>query len=172
MADLETMLQAELDRITRPVVREDIGELTLAQRRAALPLERRQEISREAGPVGSREYRSAMRRLQRYVTGAAELRRPSPATIRRLARVTAAARIARQSTRASITGRVRVSDDVRRRTVTAVIPPEDMRPVIRAYMADNIERAADRFLDGFIRAYSGVPVAFESVERLRLDPVG
>lgn len=170
MADLETMLEAELDRLTAPIVRADISELPLAERRRALPLERRQEIAREAGPTGSREYRSAMRRLQRYVTGAGEIRRPSAETLRRLGRIAGAARLSRGPVRAVIVGLVRVSKDLRRRTVAATLPAAAMRRIVTPYLGGDMELAADRFLDAFIRAYSGVPVGFESVERLRLEP--
>lgn len=172
MADFGDRVLAELERLLAPrEVPVDLAELTPAERQQALPLELRQEIAREAGARGSRAYASAMRRMQRYITGAGEARLPAGAQLVRLDRSLGIARMRERDTAVSILGWVRVSKDLRHRHVGATIPAADMQPVVRAFVAGDHGTAVNLFLDAFISAYAGVPVAFESVDSVRLTLV-
>lgn len=133
------------------------------------------ELGRSSDKRGAR-YVAARRRVERYRVFARgdkgkQRRRPSPADITAVAGAARAVRAAplRPGHTATITGMVRISDDLRRRTVSAPISKENGRAYLSAYAAGNYRRAAAAFLDGFRASYSGVPLVFESVEAVKLE---
>jgi hypothetical protein len=122
----------------------------------------------------SREYRSAIRLVQRFRTRGGEHRTPNPSSLRRLAGVarSGGTRRFRNGANVVIRGWIRVSKDLRRRTVAATIDAERITPTLDAWRAGDPDRACDDFLEAFVDAYSGVPVMFETVESFRMQPAG
>lgn len=125
----------------------------------------------------------AIRTAQRWRSFDPQHRRPETAIRRRPRAGEALERLGRRAvtqqyrqgiSRATIVGLVRVSQDLRRRTLTAHnLDPAEVRPFLDAWQAGNLEAAAGRFLAAFSAAYgitSGEPIELEEVELVELEP--
>lgn len=120
----------------------------------------------------AKEYKAAIRSLQRYRAPAGKQRRtPGKAT---LGKLVAVARIGkalayRKGARATILGTVQVSDDARRRTLGPVrLSGDALKPALDRWQLGNTDAAADSFLGAFRKAY-GVRFSLAEDEDLEVE---
>lgn len=115
----------------------------------------------------SREYRAALRRVQRYRAGPGqERRRPAPEvrtrlqrTARRLATTRRRRELASRPSWVEVSGEIEVSRDRRRRTVSLTgspMSPDAMADVVQAWDSGDRATAVDSFQEAFADHY-GVP---------------
>src|SRR5574337_200009 len=149
--ELGEALDAVFSEHLRPVP--PLGTLSPAERAAALPLDVRRGLAREIARTEGVQMRSAMRRLQRYVSGAGQVRRPSLPILARLARELAVRRFRRRGIRVRIAGVFRVSKDCRSRTIGFTIPAEDATPVLDAWVREDFDTMETAFEAAFARNY-------------------
>lgn len=114
----------------------------------------------------SREYRNALRSVQRYRAGEGKQRRTaSPLRLR----IIVESRRRVSSVSAKVRGLIEVSSDKRRRGVPAgPAIPIDASDVIAAHNAGDTAGAADAFEAAFGAAY-GVPLSILDVDELELE---
>lgn len=120
----------------------------------------------------SREYRNALRRVQRYRAGPGHQHRTPPPEVRtrlqRTARRLAAARRRRELTQrpswVEISGSIEVSQDRRRRTVGSPLPAEAMADVIDTWQSGDRAGAADSFQEAFADQYGVSGLAIHEVD--------
>lgn len=174
MAELADLLADALSNVSdiesewEDLSEAEFEELSREERAELLPLSARQALAGEIAAERGIKRASAMRLMQRYVAGT---RRPDQAVLSYLGSLVAAVDLSDTGDwRAVITGWIRVSEELRRRTVRATIPADAMRPVIRAHLAGQHDRAADLFASAFRDAYAGVELEFENLESVELDP--
>jgi hypothetical protein len=110
----------------------------------------------------SREYKSALRSVQRWRRGqyrpsAANQSRLEGAARRRMTQRGKLQRLRRQGGRVTFEGMIRVSNDIRRRGFSTWVSPELFSPALDAWEAGREEDARDRLTEALGTAY-GAPI--------------
>lgn len=119
----------------------------------------------------SREYRAAIRKVQRWRTGENQ---PSARSLRQLAGPvsrSAQAYAYRRGANVKVSGTVTISKDHRPRTITVIIPEAAMAPILTAWRTGDETGAGARFEAAFWGTYGLEAAELDQITFFRVSPL-